>query len=150
MTYENPKQIIMKSFIILFCSTLIVLMYSCNKDAGTINKAAIIGNWNIVSDSTYTGVGVNNQPLNYAGKPGDYFNITANGVIYTKEGSTLDTLSYHLVADTGIVISSFGVVANGVPAVSHVTTIASTGLIITSPKFLSPGGVYWRKVTLSK
>jgi hypothetical protein len=140
----------MKSSIILFCSTLIVLMYSCNKNADTINKAAVIGNWNIVSDSTYTGVGSTNQPANYAGKPGDYFNINANGVIYTKEGSTLDTLSYHFVGDTAIVVSSFGATLNGVAPVSHVTTIGSTGLVITSTKFLTPGGVFWRKITLSK
>jgi phage tail protein X len=140
----------MKSLIVIFCSTLLALMFSCNKNAGTINKAAITGNWNIVSDSAYTGVGSTNHPVNYAGKPGDYFNITANGIVYTKEGSTLDTLSYHFVGDTAIVISSFGATLNGVAPVSHIATIGSTGLIITSPKFLTPGGVFWRKVTLSK
>jgi hypothetical protein len=147
----------MKSLITIICSMLILLSYSCKKNAAnpsksttTLNKSFLIGNWSIVSDSTYTGSAMTNQPYNYAGQPGDYFNINANGFIYTKEGSALDTLSYHLIADTGIVISSFGPNINGTIYPSHITKIDSTDVIITSPKFTFAAGIFWRKATLSK
>jgi hypothetical protein len=54
----------MKLLIILMCSTLLVLMYSCNKSANTVNKVVVKGKWNIISDSTYTGV----DSANYARK----------------------------------------------------------------------------------
>ncbi|TWI94188.1 hypothetical protein JN11_04794 [Mucilaginibacter frigoritolerans] len=147
----------------IFIIGILLSLYSCHKTdsadfisttSTTSNSAvyntAMVGKWNIVSDSTYVGAGSGNHAVDYAGTAGDYFIILANGTIYTKEGSQLDTLSYHMSSDTGIVISSFGVILNGVPQVSKIITYTSTSLVIASPESLTPGGIFWRKVTLSK
>ncbi len=138
-------------------------LYSCKKDDSLIqstdnsknltlnalNGTSLTGKWNIVTDSTYTGVGQYNHPVNYVGQAADYFDIKTNGVIYTKETLVLDTLSYTLKSDTAIVVQSFGGIFNGVPSVSHLTVNAHSA-IIASPMFLTPGGVFWRKITLSR
>jgi hypothetical protein len=127
----------------------LLCLYACKKSNDAINLNSIVGKWNVLSDSTYAGVGIGNHPVNYNGQPGDYFNIMANGTIYTKEGLVLDTLSYHLVADTGIVITAFGVILNGTPSVNHVK-FTGHNLVITSPTLLTPGGIFWRKTSLSR
>jgi len=110
---------------------------------------SIFHHWNIVSDSTYTGVGINNHAVAYAGQPGDYFNVTANGVIYTKEGAVMDTLTYQLVTDSTMIVSSFGVTLNGVPATSHFLFTSNT-MNISAPVVATPGGLFGRKITLSR
>jgi hypothetical protein len=130
-------------------------LYSCKKDLPLccgLNPppVSIFGKWNIVSDSTYVGAGFSNHPVNYAGKAGDYFDVRTDGYIYTKEGAALDTLSYNLVSDTGIVIASFGLIANGVPAISHITNLTWHSATIASPVALTPGGVFGRKISLSR
>lgn len=156
----------MKTLITIFASSILLALYSCNKNLISVNpkgsgtrtqntsvnfsEASIAGNWNIVTDSTYAGAGYSNHPVNYTGQPGDYFNITTSGVIYTKEGSQLDTLSYQIKGDTAIIISTFGATVNGVPAISHIKNLSQTTLVIASPVFLTPGGVFSRKVALSR
>ncbi len=155
----------MKSLSTIFATVFLLTLCSCNKNLNGVNptgntktenstlnfgQAPVAGNWNIVTDSTYAGAGYSNHPVNYAGQPGDYFNISTNGVIYTKEGKQLDTLSYQLMGDTAIVISTFGLIVNGVPAVSHIKNLSETTMVIASPVILTPGGVFSRKVTLSR
>ncbi len=145
----NPNR--MKALYLLIFACILLCLNSCLKDSTLpYQSGSLIGKWNIVSDSTYVGVGYNNHPVDYAGKPGDYFNFTSNGIIYTKEGDVLDTLSYSLSADTGIVISSFGAILNGVPAVSKFKNFTDHSLIIASPVALTPGGIFSRKVYLSR
>ena len=134
-------------YILLIAAGLLLCLYACTKNGDTINLASITGKWNILTDSTYAGAGSSNHPVNYSGRAGDYFNIIANGVIYTKEGVVLDTLNYTMVGDTAMVITAFGIIANGVPSVSHIT-FTGHNLTITSPKALTPGGVFWRKTSL--
>lgn len=110
---------------------------------------SIFHQWNIVSDSTYTGVGITNHQVGYLGQPGDYFNMTINGIVYTKEGAKLDTLTYQLVTDSTIVISSFGITLNGVPATSHFSFTPNT-MSISTPVIATPGGLFGRKITLSR
>jgi hypothetical protein len=63
-----------------------------------------------------------------------------------------------MVSDTSIVISNFGLIVNDVPDTSTITALtANNGLgltvqiiVIESPFFLTPGGEFWRKVTLSR
>ena len=134
---------------IMACAGLLLCLFTCKKDDNSINLSAITGKWNVVSDSTYVGVGVANHAVNYSGHPGDYFTFTTNGNIYTKEGAVLDTLNYNFVTDTGMVISAFGIVANGTPSVSRVKFTANS-LVITSAKVITPGGVFWRKASLTR
>ena len=88
--------------------------------------------------------------MDYAGQAGDYFNISANGHIYTKEGAVLDTLSYSNVSDTTIIISPFGITLNGVPETSHIITFTAHSLVIQAPEIATPGGIFGRKVSLSR
>jgi hypothetical protein len=144
-------------------SFLAVLLYltACTKTAVPSNEygtANLTGKWNLVNDSTFEGAGSSNHPVDYTGEAGDYFSFSANGYVYTKEGSVLDTLTFRMVSDTSIIISDFGLIVNGIPDTSTVTGLtANNGLglkvqtiVIESPFFLTPGGEFWRKVTLSR
>jgi hypothetical protein len=134
----------------LIITCLVVFLCACKKSNSETIPGAIIAKWNIVSDSTYTGVGANNVPLNYKGQAGDYFDIRANGFIYTKEDTVLDTLSYSLKSGNQITIQSFGATLNNVPAVSNITNLTAHSAIISSPVLYSPGGVFGRKITLTR
>jgi hypothetical protein len=57
----------------LIAAGLLLCLYACKKpgcDPGNMGPVTIIGNWNIVSDSTFAGVGVDNHPVDYQGQPG--------------------------------------------------------------------------------
>jgi hypothetical protein len=140
-----------------------VLLYltACTKTAGSSNESEsddITGKWNLISDSTFEGVGSTNHPVNYKGVSGDYFDFSAIGSVYTKEGLALDTLTYKMVLDSSIIISDFGLILNGVQDTSTVSGLSAgaiSGLsaqiiVIESPFELTPGGEFWRKVTLSR
>jgi len=115
-----------------------------------LGQSSLVAKWNVVTDSTYAGVGITNHPVDYSGQPGDYFDIRANGYIYTKEGAVLDTLSYTLVSDTTIMIQSFGFGVSNSPPTSHINNLTSNSVSIVSPVFASPGGVFGRRVNLSR
>jgi hypothetical protein len=144
-------------------SFLAVLLYltACTKADVSSNQykpASLTGKWNLVNDSTFEGAGSSNHLVDYTGEAGDYFSFNTNGYVYTKESTMLDTLTYRMVSDTSIVISNFGLILNGVPDTSTITILtANNGLgltvqiiVIESPFFLTPGGEFWRKVTLSR
>ncbi|HEY2581958.1 MAG TPA: hypothetical protein VGI43_09130 [Mucilaginibacter sp.] len=124
-------------------------LYACKKDGTNFNTSSLVGKWNVVSDSTFAGVGSTNHPVDYHGQPGDYFDFRTDGHVYTKEGTVLDTLSYNIVSNTGIIIQSFGITLNGVPETSNVTFNAH-GAVIDAPTIFTPGGAFGRKVTLSR
>jgi hypothetical protein len=114
--------------------------------------------WDLISDSAIEGVGLGNHPVDYTGEAGDYFSFGTNGYVYTKEGNALDTLTYEMVSGSAIIISEFGLIINTVPDTCTITgltgnlTSGPTGqtIVIESPLFLTPGGEFWRKVTLSR
>jgi hypothetical protein len=147
-------------------SFLAILLYmtACTKmttkATGSSDKTQNLstsGQWQLITDSTYEGVGSTNHLFDYTGVAGDYFSFSANGFVYTKEGNVLDTLTYQLVSDSTMLISHFGLTANGIPDTCTITgltgklTSGQTGqtIVIESPFFLTPGGEFWRKVTLS-
>ena len=136
---------------------------ACTKSAksslSTENEQLGPGAWNLVTDSTFEGIAQNNHPVDYTGQPGDYFNFTTDGHVYTREGGLLDTLTSKMVSDSTIIISDFGLTINGVPPTDTIKglgvnslTTAATGQTITieSPWFPTPAGLFWRKVTLSR
>jgi len=133
--------------------------------SSTGNEQAPIppGAWNLISDSTFEGVGSANHPVDSTGQPGDYFSFSTDGYVYTKEGNLLDTLTYQMVSATTAVISHFGIIINGIPDTSTIAGLGANSLtgsndsgqtpdtlVIESPFFLTPGGEFWRKVTLSR
>jgi hypothetical protein len=142
---------------------LILILLSCTKNTASgpnilhsIPVTTITGNWNLVYDSTYSGVGTQNHAAVYTGQPGDYFNFSTDGHVYTKEGNTLDTLKYSLLSANTIIIDSFGLALNGVPETSNIsyqtlTDPASMHLvIIDAPMEPTPAGEFGRKVVLRK
>jgi len=135
---------------LLIIASLLLCFYACKKNLDGINPVSIIGKWSIITDSTYAGVGSSNHPVQYEGQVGDYFDINANGHIYTKEGAVLDTLSYNNVSDTTIVISTFGIIINGVPEKSYIIAFTAHSLIINAPNIATPGGVFGRKISLRR
>jgi hypothetical protein len=152
-----------------FLATLIFLT-ACTKTTGSLtqNNSTSSSNetltsdmpnkWDLISDSAIEGVGLGNHPVDYTGEAGDYFSFGTNGYVYTKEGNALDTLTYEMVSGSAIIISEFGLIINTVPDTCTITgltgnlTSGPTGqtIVIESPLFLTPGGEFWRKVTLSR
>jgi hypothetical protein len=63
-----------------------------------------------------------------------------------------------MVSDTSIIISDFGLFVNNIPDTCTITGLtANNGLgltvqviVIESPFFPTPGGEFWRKVTLRR
>jgi len=121
---------------------------SCRRTFTQTNSVS--GKWNIVYDSTYSGVGSANREVNYCGQAGDYFNFVNDSIIYTKEGSALDTLNYRFTSSNTIIISSFGIILNGVPETSQIINLTSNNLIIVAPVMPTPAGAFGRKVGLSR
>lgn len=135
---------------------LLLYLTACKKTKGSSNGSAatsITGKWNLLTDSTFVGVGTGNHEVDYIGQPGDYFDFNTNGTVYTKEGDVLDTLTYKLLSESTMIISDFG--ASGDTCTVNSMTVSNgegTGqfLYITSPFFFTPGGTFGRKVSLSR
>ncbi len=125
---------------------------SCQKDIAPTQKinATILGKWNILNDSTFSGVGINHHAVNYTGRTGDYFDCRKDGNIYIKEGIRLDTLSYNLTSDTTILIVPFGIILNGTPEMSHITNLTAHNSTISARIVLTPAGIFGRKVNLNR
>ncbi len=133
----------------------IACLASCEKTAvsteeSSLTDATIVGKWNIVSDSSFQGVGQNNHPVNYTGVAGDYYDFRTDGNVYIKEGPAFDTLSYSNVTDTAITIQAFGGNFNSVQETSTITTITDDNIIIAAPKVYTPGGIMGRTVHLAR
>ena len=137
----------------LIVTACLLFVVACKKQAVPIccglnpPDVSIFHNWNILSDSSYVGAGLSNHPVVHLGVPGDYFDVTTKGIIYTNEGGVLDTLTYQLLTDSTIVIPAFGVTLNGVPPISKYSFTAST-MRIASPTYLTPGGIFGRTINL--
>ncbi len=138
----------------------LLLCFACKKelsnarlsssDQSVSDPSPIDGKWNLISDSTFVGVGISNHAVNYSGQPGDYFIFNADGVIYTKEGAVLDTLIYRIVSDSTMAIPSFGISINGAPSISHVSSFTANSIIIDAPPLITPAGIFGRKVSLRR
>ena len=122
-----------------------------NKTSNLLDNTAIVGRWNVVSDTSYAGVNTGDNPLIHTGQAGDYFDFNINGNVYTKEGPVLDTLTYSLVSSGEINIAPFGPVDNGPDElVSRITTLTAHSATIASPLGETPGGPVKRIVNLSR
>ena len=143
----------MKQIISFGLTTFIIFfLVNCKKNSVSANDVitGISGNWDIVNDSAFVGIGVSNHLEGYRGQPGDYFNIRTDGFIYVKEGRNLDTLGYTRTSDTTIIIASFGLILNGVPEISHITNLSNHTATINAPVAITPGGEFGRKVILKR
>ena len=127
---------------LLFC------LFSCKKDTIT-DPNSVVGRWIIVSITTDTGVGFNNHSETYTGQQGDYYEFTANGILYTKKGSVTNTLNYTIVADTSITIKDPSL-TNDTPLPGRISTLTAHNLVIYGPYLLTPGGIFGSTLNLSR
>jgi hypothetical protein len=147
----GTKPFVMKRFMLVGVPVVLVFfVLACSKDRAS-TAGHLDGVWNIVTDSSYAGVGLTNHLVVYKGFAGDYFEFTGDGIVYTKEGSVLDTLRFTFLPDSvHVIISGFGLIINGVQDTSVVSDRSATSMEITARFFATPGGIFWRKVVLSK
>lgn len=130
----------------------IMLLSACKKDASCDQHGNVVlfGRWHVVSDSSFSNVGMNNHPVNYQGRDADYFDFRADSKLYTYEGGTFDTLHYALTSDTALIIDGFGIILNGSTETSFIAHLTAHTVTITAPKVITPGGVFGRKVNLDR
>jgi hypothetical protein len=157
LAYCYYKPIKMKNLIPAFFVLFIaVSVCSCNKNNDP-QSYSIVGNWNLVSDSTWSsGIGPNGTPSSntYKGVASDYFKFTNSGKLYLKEGSVkLDTADYTVSKDTLKLKYDYfyegGVTINGAVGSYIVTTPNNHELELTDD-FITPGGAIYERITLSK
>jgi len=119
----------LKAFLTL--TVMIFCMYACKK-AGSTAPGSVVGKWNIVNVTT--------RGQSYMGQPGDYFNFTADGNLYTKEGAKLDTFTYTMRADSAIVMTP-PAYTNALSEFGSITTFTANSLQINGPYPITPGGL---------
>jgi hypothetical protein len=126
--------------IIIFLASLFFELLSCKKDA----SVSIAGKWNVINDSITSGIGPGIQDQNYIGLQDDYFDFRADGNVYTREGTQLDTLSYAIYPGNKITIASFGWSGT----MSDILKLTSHYATIHAPNNNNPGGYYERTLNL--
>ncbi len=133
----------MKKVILMWVrlSSLVFFCFSCGGNPVSPSPS-VLGKWTVLSDNQYTGVGLNNHQVTFTGQSGDYFDFRTNGKVYIKEGSSFDTLSYKLLSDTTVSITSFGSFY-----IRHLTVHNAT---LFSPLVITPGGAFGRTVGLNR
>jgi hypothetical protein len=165
---KNPSGTLFLPVILLYLtactkttSSSFIAMASSTSNTTSSNQSessAPANAWNLVTDSTFEGVGLGNHAVDYTGVSGDYFSFSTDGYVYTREGTLLDTLTYQMFSDSSVIISHFGIILNGIPDTSIITGLTGTldsgnaadTIVIESPFVITPGGEFWRKVTLSR
>lgn len=127
-------------------ASIAIFITSCKKYSVSDenSNATVLGKWNIVTDSAYTGLAFHENKVYYAGKLDDYFDFRNDGKLYSKEGATLDTATYQLTSDTTILIASFGFPAG------RITNLTTHHANINFFSGLTPDGFWWRRVSLSR
>jgi hypothetical protein len=98
----------MKYIIAIILVFIVFASSFCKKSP--VNDSSLIGNWNIINDSTsLQGVGplLTDIHSNYIGVQTDYYNFTSEGNLYVKEGTNLDTCTYTFVSSNQINIIAF-------------------------------------------
>jgi len=133
---------------VMACTLL--MLTACNKDGSKIPAPAVVGTWNLVSDSGFSGIGPNNQPFSYRGQPGDYFDFRTNGRLYIKEGASADTTDYQLLSDSTLRIGGVGIVLNGLQALSKIENLTAHTLTLSATAVLTPCGAFDRHIHLSR
>jgi hypothetical protein len=115
----------MKNIVVSVCLLFLAIsINSCNKTTGQTNP--LTAKWNIINDSLSD---VNLTGTNYIGKASDYFDFTANGTLYIKEDSLLNTATYSMVANDQVdivYILSNGISAHRTFSITNLTAHSAT------------------------
>lgn len=99
-----------KAVTLILLAIICIASASCLKDKGSkssksLSASTMLGRWSVVRDSSNTqfwGLWSGKSPDNsvYIGKPGDYFNFTSYGIMYSSIDNMKDTEYYKLSGDT--------------------------------------------------
>lgn len=120
---------------------------ACSKSATSV----ITGRWNVVSDSTViTGPGTSYTI--YHGSNADYFIFSANGYLYIKESSSLDTIAYQIMSADTVLLPGIGFSINGVTEPSSFVVAGNKLRIVANPSgnIITPGHQYQRVINLKR
>ncbi len=137
-----------KLIIILTVLISTVSVFSCKKSA-VDPSVGIIGKWNIKVDSTTSSIGPVQTTQAYAGQSGDYYDFRPNNKLYIKEGNSLDTFAYKIVADNKLTISMVG--SADIAENCFIDSLTPTSATINFfPYLVNPGGNTTKMVYLTK
>jgi hypothetical protein len=99
-----------RNFTLILLLIVCIAATSCLKDKGskiseTLSSTTLLGKWSLVKDSVHTDnwglwAGLPSRDSVYIGKPGDYYNFAAHGVLYEHVAGYNDTEYYRLSGDT--------------------------------------------------
>lgn len=140
----------------------IFLYAACSKSSSTAaknnisyastnpNDSTISGSWNIVADTSFGGIGINNGEYDYTGQPGDYFDLRTDSTIYSSEHGVLDSFSYKHLSDTSIAISPFGQNLSAFAQPAYIRALTVHSVAIITPVFFSPAGKQGRLLHLAR
>jgi hypothetical protein len=135
----------MKNYLHTAFILLITLLSACTKSG----SSTITGKWNVVSDSVIISGGTVSYNI-YNGISGDYFVFAPNNILYIKEASLYDTMSYRLISDNKMNLVHSGVSINDIPETGTYVITNNTARIFVTPNLLNPGFTYKRIINLKK
>lgn len=144
-----------KYSLITFVCFMILAFVSCKK--GDDGPVSIVGNWSLVSDSTYINFGVGNFDTTYyhvyKGLSADHFNFTENGKLYVQDGDLTDTANYTITGQKLSLVYTYysagGVTITGNVGGYTISGLTYRSLILTSD-LLTPEGPIDETITLKR
>jgi hypothetical protein len=148
----------------VFVLVIALALFSCGKSSTNDNgPSSIVGNWSIVSDSSYTtGIGANGPPSGnkYIGTAADHYDFTSDGGLTIHEGTIMTgTASYTVGPDTITKLKRVNIKFSNVTYEGSLLTNASkffdissltSNSMVLSSSLLSPGGAFYETVVLKK
>jgi len=145
--------------LIFISSILFAAILSCRKDnlaTKSTTSKSILGTWSLVSDSSsMTNIGsAGGWGQKYLGSSSDQFKFTSDGMMYVKEGSTIDTGVYTLRNDTLQVSYSYrlqgGLLIGGSAEWFKITSVNTHSAVLTNGGIVPGGHLALRIVTLKR
>ena len=133
----------MKNYLHTAFILFITLLSACTKSG----SSTITGKWNVVSDSTIISGGDISYNI-YNGTSGDYFVFAPDNILYIKEASMNDTMSYKLMADNKMSLVQTGININAIPETGTYVITGNKAIIVVTPNILNPGFTYQRRINL--
>lgn len=112
-------------------------------------SSSIAGKWNIISDSTIISGSDISYDI-YRGTSSDYFVFARNDILYIKEASLYDTMSYKLMGDNKMSLLHTGASINAISETGTYIITGNEARIVVTPNFLSPGFSYQRRINLRR
>jgi len=132
--------VVMKKHVPYTAGLIILALFGaqCGKSSGD-GQVSIQKKWTLVSDSTYSSIGIVSHQDGRAGTLTDYWDFRKDGQVYMKEGTSLDTMSYTLNTPATITITDFIWAFGLQSAVCTIKDLTAHGVVIRSKETIPPG-----------